>query len=86
MRICGHCGTSLDGYRRQAIYCGGPCRAAASRSRKAAQVVEHPTLTESAPKRTGGPREIVDWASLPSDEQERIEALLARHADLMVAV
>jgi hypothetical protein len=33
-RNCGHCGRRLDGYRRQARYCGGPCRAAASRARK----------------------------------------------------
>ena len=35
MRACAHCGGSLDGRRRQAIYCGGPCRAAASRARAA---------------------------------------------------
>lgn len=35
MRVCAHCGTSLDGHRRQARYCGGPCRAAASRTRAA---------------------------------------------------
>ena len=32
-RACAHCGTSLDSHRRHARYCGGPCRAAASRAR-----------------------------------------------------
>jgi ribosome-binding protein aMBF1 (putative translation factor) len=30
LRQCESCGRSIDGYRRQARYCGGPCRAAAS--------------------------------------------------------
>lgn len=32
-RTCGTCGRPLDGYRQHARYCGGPCRAAASRER-----------------------------------------------------
>lgn len=58
MRTCAHCATSLDGYRRQARYCGGPCRAAASRARAAersSSVVSAPepsVLDEGAQKRT----------------------------------
>jgi hypothetical protein len=58
MRYCVHCGTSIDGYRRQARYCGGPCRAAASRARAAERsnsVVPSPepsALDEGAQKRT----------------------------------
>jgi hypothetical protein len=41
-RSCARCGRSLDGRRPQAIYCGGPCRAAASRER---------ALSRPAPRR-----------------------------------
>jgi len=33
-RVCSVCGTSLEGRRRQARYCGGACRAEASRLRR----------------------------------------------------
>lgn len=33
VRTCANCGRSIEGHRRQAIYCDGPCRAAASRAR-----------------------------------------------------
>jgi hypothetical protein len=33
-RCCAMCGTSLDGRRSSAIYCGGACRADASRLRR----------------------------------------------------
>jgi hypothetical protein len=58
MRRCECCGQTLDGYRRQARYCGGPCRAAASRVRAAERrepvvpVVESSAARESAQKRT----------------------------------
>ena len=37
LRQCERCGRSIDGRRRQARYCGGPCRAVASRARAARQ-------------------------------------------------
>jgi hypothetical protein len=33
MRTCAHCRRAIDEYRRDAVFCGGPCRAAASRAR-----------------------------------------------------
>ena len=57
MRTCANpaCGKSLDDRRPQTRSCGGPCRAAASRARKAAkaaQGIDQPTSNETAPKRT----------------------------------
>ena len=54
MRVCAHCGTSLDGHRRQARYCGGPCRAAASRTRAAerSKTVSGPGAQRARQKRT----------------------------------
>jgi hypothetical protein len=60
IRVCIQCGVALCGYRRQARYCGGPCRAAASRARiversnNASQAREPSVLDESAQKRTDG--------------------------------
>lgn len=34
VRVCPVCGAGLDGRRRQARYCGGACRAEASRLRR----------------------------------------------------
>jgi hypothetical protein len=87
MRTCANCGTSINDRRSQAIYCGGPCRAAASRKRAAERAggsSEGPEPVERAKcarKRTQSPTEIVEWASLPSAEQDRIERLLSRHSD-----
>jgi hypothetical protein len=33
-RTCPICGAALDDQRRDAVYCGGPCRAEASRVRR----------------------------------------------------
>jgi hypothetical protein len=33
-RACPICGAALAGHRRDALYCGGPCRAEASRVRR----------------------------------------------------
>jgi hypothetical protein len=87
MRTCAHCGTPIEGYRRQARYCGGPCRAAASRARsvKVADGASDGRHAESARNRTHGTAEVVEWAALPREEQEWIEGLLARHADLIDA-
>jgi hypothetical protein len=35
MRVCAFCETSLDGYRRDARFCGAGCRSAARHSRRA---------------------------------------------------
>ena len=35
--VCPVCGASLTGHRSNAIYCGGPCRAEASRVRRLRQ-------------------------------------------------
>ena len=62
-RRCRVCGLSLQGRRKDAIYCGGPCRAEASRQR-AAQKPRGPwddlwdtLIGKTAHKRTGGPSE-----------------------------
>ena len=34
-RACLNCGVSMEGRRKNAVYCGGPCRAEASRQRAA---------------------------------------------------
>ena len=57
MRACANCGRSIDDRRRHARYCGGPCRAAASRARAAQRLsgaapIPEPTASvESAQKR-----------------------------------
>lgn len=88
MRTCAHCGTSIEGYRPQARRCGPPCRAAASRARKAAEAsarVERPRRDQTPQNRTQRTTETVAWESLPPAEQHRIESLLSRHADLVEA-
>jgi hypothetical protein len=87
-RTCARCGISLVRHRRQAIYCSGPCRAAASRARAArdrrSPIPGEPTraAVETAQNRTyvvaGG-----GYAMATPDEETRIAALLARHADLL---
>jgi hypothetical protein len=47
-RTCARCGVSITDYRRQAIYCGGPCRAAASRLRSAVETPADPALDREA--------------------------------------
>jgi hypothetical protein len=42
MRGCAHCGTSLDGYRSDARYCGAGHRAAAGRNRAAERAEASP--------------------------------------------
>jgi hypothetical protein len=49
MRICANCSKSLEAYRRQARYCGGPCRAEASRARAAQR--QDPTLARDGATR-----------------------------------
>lgn len=91
MRTCAHCGMSIDGYRPQAIYCGGPCRAAASRKRATERPRDGQSVSEAtAPDQTAHNRtqratEVVEWEHLSADEQHRIERLLLRHADLLEA-
>jgi hypothetical protein len=85
VKVCLACGQSLGGYRRQARYCGGPCRAAASRARadesreRVAAMVEPSSAQKSAQKRTddaGG--------QLATVEQEELIAYLrAKYPDLL---
>jgi hypothetical protein len=48
-RVCANCGTSIVGYRRQATYCGGPCRAEASRRRHAQTIDDLTVGVDAAP-------------------------------------
>jgi hypothetical protein len=49
-RTRANCGTSIIGYRRQAIYCGGPCRAAASHARASSRApFTHPPTHPPGP-------------------------------------
>jgi hypothetical protein len=87
MRVCADCGTSLDGYRRQAIYCGGPCRATASRARVAER--REPTKVgpaaggdhESAHTRTGLAREAADWPLATPAEEALAERLRRQYPE-----
>jgi hypothetical protein len=81
MRACAHCGASLDGRRRHAIYCGGPCRAAASRARAA----ERPHSSGHADHRgeTTQNRKHEDGGQLATPEQEElISYLCAKYPEL----
>ena len=61
-RVCANCGASLDSHRRHARYCGGPCRAAASRARslkRPQDLAPNPEAArrqQTAQKRTHVPR------------------------------
>ena len=47
MRVCRVCGCSLEGHRRQAAYCGPPCRREACRLRAilaGRNTAEYPSL------------------------------------------
>ena len=87
MRRCQNCRASLDGYRRQARYCGGPCRAAASRARAAERsngIVPSPeprALDESAQKRTGE----AAWTLATSAEEALAERLRQKFPELWEA-
>ena len=65
-RACENCGASLRGYRSQARCCGGPCRAAASRSRAAERQAnaershDAAPLEETAQNRTETARAVFD--------------------------
>jgi hypothetical protein len=80
VRMCAHCAVPLDGRRRQARYCGGPCRAAASRARAAestepvAAAVEPNSDRESAQKRTQRAAARSEW-----QVATRAEEILAEH-------
>lgn len=88
-RSCANCGISIIGYRPQANYCCGPCRAAASRARAAH---ERPSPTPGAParaaaetaqNRTHVPPGGRGYQMASPAEEARIADLLARHADLL---
>jgi hypothetical protein len=64
MRRCAHCGRSLDGGRRQARYCSGACRAAASRARRRTAFGGE-TAQNGSQRVAGG--DGAGWARLDSD-------------------
>jgi hypothetical protein len=84
VRICALCGTSLDGYRAHARYCGGPCRAAASRARAAERsnsIVRAPRpsgLDESAQK----PTREATWPLATPAEEAVAERLRQKYPEL----
>jgi hypothetical protein len=87
VRTCERCGASLDGYRRQARYCGGPCRAAASRARAAkrsnsvAPAPEPSVLDQSAQKRT----EEATWTLATAAEEALAERLRQKFPEMWEA-
>jgi hypothetical protein len=91
VRTCQHCGASLEGRRRQAIYCGGPCRAAASRARAAerrqlaAEVAEPSSARESAQKRTRPAPAASEWLVAKPDEEALAERLRLTYPELWEA-
>lgn len=86
MRICVHCRRSIAGYRRQARFCSGACRAAASRARAARRaesrdyspVAEKPHRNRTPPNRADS-----SYHAATPAEEARIARLLRRHADLL---
>ena len=48
-RVCANCGASLDSHRRDARYCGGPCRSAARHARTALRQEASKPLPQTAP-------------------------------------
>ena len=88
MRSCANCGTSIDCYRRQARYCGGPCRAAASRARAAernhpaAPVVAHAWTRESAQNRTQRLPDTDQWTLATPAEEALADRLRRDYPDL----
>jgi hypothetical protein len=87
VRTCANCGTSIDGYHRQARSCGGPCRAAASRARAAERsngIVPSPepsALDESAQKRT----EEATWTLATPAEEALAERLRRKFPEMWEA-
>ena len=50
------------------------------------QAVEYQSPVETAPNRTQAAVAVTDWAALSRREQDRIEGILARNADLFAPV
>jgi len=89
VRTCVQCGVSIAGYRRQARYCGGPCRAAVSRARAAARSttlmrrVEVGVDRETAQNRTTVPRGGLYGRTGSRTVEAQLGALHSRYADLL---
>lgn len=90
MRRCENCGASLDGRRRQARYCGGRCRAEASRLRSAERAAaahrqaHARDLEETAQKAHGTAQD--RWCGLPlatADEESYLTAVQSKYPELM---
>ena len=88
MRACANCGTSIEGYRARAIHCGGPCRAAASRTRAAERsnsprsVAESPAVGETAHNRTQRARDELAWQPASAAEEAEAERLRRKYPEL----
>lgn len=88
MRRCGFCCACIDGRRRQAIYCCGSCRAAASRARAAERAVEadfaigSDERAETAHKRTDRLIQPQEYRLATPAEEARFERLVRDHSDL----
>jgi hypothetical protein len=91
LRQCECCGQTLDYYRRQARYCGGPCRAAASRAR-AARRAETPERDpwavgrqETAPTRTHTTTAGLKWSVATGAEEALAERLKRDYPEMWAA-
>jgi hypothetical protein len=88
MRTCAFCGKSIEDYRPQAIYCGGPCRAAASRARAARAPAHSEPLVKPCPaddtaqKATRDPMLLNAYRNATRAEEARALRLARDHADL----
>jgi hypothetical protein len=91
VRVCEHCGTSLEGRRQHARYCGGPCRAAASRARDderrhpAAEVAEPSFVRASAQKRTQSAPAASGWPVATPTEEALVERLRLTYPEMWEA-
>lgn len=91
MRVCANCGRSIDGYRRQAIYCGGPCRAAVSRERAAqgssnTRTAPEPTApVETAQNRTQRAAHELEWRIATGAEEVEAQRLWRKFPEMWEA-
>jgi hypothetical protein len=87
-RTCEQCGRCIKEKRRQARYCGGPCRAASSRAiaarrpQTAPPVIDLPAVRQTAQKRTGDVRDRPEWRLATPAEEAEAERLRRRFPEL----
>ena len=88
MRVCGFCPKSIEGRRPQTVYCGGPCRAAASRARailsvaRASPSVIPAALDETAQTGGNAPTVVDEYRLATIAEEAVVQRVMRRHADL----